>query len=377
MTTALVPVYRRSELEAVADGCLYRYKALWIDGVDDSSDISLVGTAFAKVKHLYLERLVDCGLDRDAEEAKAAFIEGVAISQLPARLIPELREVWEYHVAHFTLDLKRFVAAEERGADGQVTWAPDLVLAHPEANALEIVDDKSGWKPPLTEDELKGLFQARVYARYARDRWPNFAAYYFTIHAVRFNKSTTVAFTQAELDTVDVEIQAAIATIELAKQSGVWPAIPGTACRFCELKCPLAEVPATLPKRLTEEQYQEVGMKLIPAEKNLRAIKKLLKAAVATYGPLNVNGIVWDNYPSVQRTYPVEAVMAAMKKLGVDRQAGDVRAMGGDMTLSHSALKKVFKDYPDLETALEFQANTKTVYRFAAKAAGESAEEEE
>ena len=87
--TSMVPVYRRSELEAIADGCLHRYKALWIDGVDDSSDISMIGSAFAKIKHLYILRLVERNLPRDAEEAQAAFIEGIAITQTPARLIPE------------------------------------------------------------------------------------------------------------------------------------------------------------------------------------------------------------------------------------------------------------------------------------------------
>src|SRR5262245_28318375 len=100
MTQAL-QVYRRSELEALADGCLHRYKALWLDGIDDSSDISLLGQAFAKVKHCYIVRLVDCGLPSDAEEANAAFVEGIAMAQLPARLIPELREVWTFHTGKF------------------------------------------------------------------------------------------------------------------------------------------------------------------------------------------------------------------------------------------------------------------------------------
>ena len=46
MTTQM-KIYRRSELETIApqqdsEGCLFRYKAIWIDGVDDTSDVALL-----------------------------------------------------------------------------------------------------------------------------------------------------------------------------------------------------------------------------------------------------------------------------------------------------------------------------------------------
>ncbi len=374
--TQAIQVYRRSELEAISDGCLARYKALWIDGVDDSSDISMIGSAFAKIKHLYILRLVERNLSRDAEEAQAAFIEGIAITQTPAHLIPEVRTVWQFHSEKFDLDVKRFVAAEEKGDKGGVAFSPDLVIAHSESNTLEIVDDKSGWRPPMTESELRTNFQARVYSRYARDRWPNFSHYAFTLYAVRFNKRVTVSFSQADLDAVDVEIQAAISTIELAKVANEWPAIPGPACRFCTLACPVADQKITLPKRLTLEQREPLAAWMLVAEKQLKALRKLLKESVTANGPIDVRGIVWDNRPSESRSYPIDAVLEAFKKLKIDRQAPDVLAAGGDLTLSHSALKKVLKLYPELEQMLEATARSKTTFRFGAKAAGEEDDEE-
>jgi len=377
MTTAhALPIYRRSELEAIVDGCLLRYKALWIDGVDDSSDISLIGVAFAKIKHLYVMRLVDKGLPQDAEEAHDAFIEGVAITQLPARLIPETRDLWEFHASKFALAVDRFVTAEEKDASGQVAFAPDLVLAH-ESNTLEVIDDKSGWHPPLTEAELKTNFQARVYSRYARDRWPNFRQYDFTLYAVRFNKRVTVSFTQQELDTVDVEIQAAISTIELAKAANAYPAIPGPACRFCTLKCPVADNQMSLPKRLSLEQRLPVAEWLLVADKQLKAMKKLLKESVTANGPISVRGVVWDNRPSVSRSYPVDAILSAFQKLKIDRQASDVLAAGGDLTISASALKKIMRLYPELETMLQLSERQKTTYRFGAKKPGDDEDEED
>lgn len=377
IVTTPLKVYRRSELEAIADGCLLRYRALYLDGTDDSSDISLIGVAFARVKHEYILRLVDRRLPQDSEEAEQAFIEGIAITQLPARLIPELREVWEFHASKFALQVERFIATEERGVEGQVSFAPDLVLGHPEANCLEIVDDKSGHAPPPTENELKHNFQARVYSRYARDRWPGFSRYDFTLFAIRYNKRVTVSFTQAELDTVDVEIQAAISTIELAKAANAWPAIPGPACRFCDLVCPVADNKLSLPKRLSLEQRLPVAEWLLVADKQLKAMKKLLKESVTANGPISVRGVVWDNRPSVSKTYPIDAILEAFKKLKIDRQASDVLAAGGDLTISASALKKVMRLYPDLEPILQVSERQKTSYRFSAKAAGEVEDDDE
>ena len=361
-------VYRRSELEAVrpttdSTGCLARYKALWVDGVEDSSDISLVGIGFHAIQHRYVMALVENKLGQDQELAQQAFIAGAADVAVPSRLLPELRNLWEWHAESFELPLERFVAAEERGEVGDVGFTPDLVLAHPEANALEIIDLKSGWAPPLTEAEVKGLFQARVYSKYAQDRWPGFSAYRFTIVAVRFRKATTVTFTSSELDAVELEIRAAIQTIEDAHRTNNWPYQPGPSCRFCELPCPVADRSDVLPKRLSVQQYQQLGAWLLVAEKQLRSAKKLMKASCAAYGPLMVNGVEWNNRPSVSRAYPIGPLLDVLKMRGL------MGAFDEDQgyTISHSALSKLFKQFPDLEGDLKSVVQSKTSYRFSAK----------
>jgi len=372
--TQELTVYRRSELEAISDGCLHRYRSIWIDLADDSSDLALFGQAFAQIKHCYLERLVAGQLTQDAEEAKAAFIEGAALSACPPRLLPELQQVWNFHAERFEFDPERFIAAEVHGTNDRVRWTPDLVQTC-QGNGLEIVDDKSGWHPPLTEDELKGNFQARVYSRYARDRFPNFSRYYFTLYAIRFNKRVTVSYTPEELDSVDVEIAAAIATIEHAKATGEWPAIPGPSCRFCTLACPVADNQLVMPKRLTPEQWMKLGAWLLPAEKKIRELKKLMKEGCAVYGPCDIGGVVWDNRPVVSRIYPVDAVRDAMRKNGVDK---DSAALGNDnfgLTLSQSSLAKMFKAYPKVQDDLIPFQQTKESYRFTAKKAGEEDED--
>jgi hypothetical protein len=369
MTTAqTLRIYRRSELQAIADGCLHRYRVLYIDGVDDTTDASLVGQAFHKCQHLYVEELVERKLPNDQEAAVIAFTEGVAISQLPARLIPELRQTWDSHVATFEIDLRKFVTAEEPGYSGEVSFTPDLVLADSATNTLEIVDFKSGWTNPPTEAELKKDFQARVYTRYGRDRWPNFDKYVFTLRAVRFRQETSVTFTQAELDTVDTEIRAAIATVELAKASNVWPAIPGPACRFCTLKCPVLDNPLVLEKRIPLAARESMAGWVMVAEKQLKAVKSALKDSVKEHGPIDVNGVIWDNRPSVSRSYPLSAVVAAFKTLKIPVDSA---------TMSAHGLKSLMRQYPDLEHLLSLDERQKTSYRFGPKAAGESEEDEE
>lgn len=372
-------VYRRSELESIGDGCMHRYKSIWIDGVDDTSDVALIGIGFAAIKHAYIVRLLEKQLPQDHEEAQEAFVEGVGITKTPVRLIPELRALWFFHAEKFELELEKFIAAEERVTTelphdpkrppSAVSFAPDLVYGHPETNTLEIFDDKSGWHPPLTEVEVRNLFQARVNTRYARDRWPNWDLYRFTIHAVRFNAYTSVVFSQAELDQVDIEIRAAISVRQQCERDRKWPAVAGPACHFCELACPIVDQPVTLPKRvLTHVEAMRLAGVTLAAKPTLRAIDKALKGWCSTHGPLEVNGLVFDNRRQDTTTYPFLSVQEAIQALPKDQTTA--LAPGADVTIARSSLKGAFKQHPQLERLLAPSAITKPSYRFSARKPG-------
>lgn len=378
MSTEL-KVYRRSELESIkpqidAAGCLWRYDQIWNKGVKDDSDVSLIGIGYHAVKHAYIEELLAAKVSQDAELAQQAFVAGIAQAQTPTRLIPDVQDLWHWHAESFELDLDRFVAAEERGSVGDVGFTPDLVLAHPESNTLEIIDDKSGWNPPMSEAALKGLFQARCYSRYAQDRWPGFSGYKFTLNAIRFRKSVSVVFTPSELDAVEQEIRAAISIIEHAKEIDSWPATAGPSCHFCNLDCPLVREVATLPIRMSHEDFPKLAAWTLVADKQLKAAKKLLKAGVGMYGPITVNGVCWENRPSESKAYPIQSLMEVLEFRG---------GMGAfedkSLTISHSALKKLFKLYPGLESDLSGVVQSKVVYRFgpAKPALGPAGEEDD
>jgi hypothetical protein len=371
--TAELKVYRRSELELIADGCLFRYNKLWREMLDDYSDLSLIGIGGHAVKFAYIQRLRHAQVPQDAEEAQRAFVEGVANARTPARLIPEIKKVWDFHAERFELALDRFVAAEEKQVHKHVGFTPDLVYAHPERNELEILDDKWGWNPPLTEEALKMLFQARVYSRYGMERWPGFSSYRFTLNAVRFNKFVSVTFDRDELDRVDIEVEAAVTTINHAAHEGKWPAVAGPACQYCELECPAVSQVGDLPKRLSQlEQARIVAEWLLADAAQTKAGKKALKAWVAGHGPLNVNGMVWDNRKSVKRSYPLIEVVRAIAKRA-DFGAFDDKPF----TVSHSTLKPVFKQFPELEEALGGVLSEKDSWRFTAKRQGEVDQDDE
>ena len=391
-------VYRRSELEG-AD-CLYRYRKVWIEGVDDSSDYALRGQAFAAIKHNYLDRLVAHQLSSDEEEARAAFTEGIAQSRCPDRLIPEVRELWDRHAERFELPLDRFVTAEEKrlpilctackrdwyvaevktagdvcpscGSDAlelrPFDFTPDLVLAHPEGNVLEIVDDKTFFVA-LTESQAKASFQGRFYVRFGMARWPGFSTYRFTFNFVRLGSTVSVDYTSDDLDRLEREVNASVAKIEHAKAEDYWPATAGPSCTYCELKCPIADHPAVVPKRFTAlDQAQAVGNWILATETHLKGAKKALKAYCAANGAVDINGVEFDNRPVLQRSYPLEDAMRILKEANI-AGACDQDNTGG-LTLSHSALKALMKRFPTLEKELLPFQMTKTTYRFTARKPG-------
>jgi hypothetical protein len=326
----------------------------------------LLGIGLHKVVHRYILRLVEKQIPQDAEEAQAAFTDGIAAAKTPNWLIPEMRQLWDWFPQHWDLPIDKFLTTEERQETDRVGYTPDLVLAHPETNTLEIQDFKFGWAPPLTEEELRDLFQARVYSFYAMKRWPGFSNYRFTIIAARFNKAVSVVFTLSDLDNVEREIQAYIATIEECQRTGIWPAIPGPSCRFCELQCPLVDDLAIVPKRfLQADQAQQIAGLILAAQAWTKTAKKALKGYVAGHGPVSVNGVVWADRPVTERKYPLDAVLKVLHERG---------AMGAfefdpanPLTISHSALAKTFKLFPALKDDLEPYVQQKDAYRFSAK----------
>jgi hypothetical protein len=362
MTTSTLPVFRRSAIEA-ASQCLFRYKKLWIDGVEDQSDYALRGIVFHLAANRYIHRLVAKQIPSDQEEANAAFQEGVALSGAPGRLIDEVRDLFDRWASHFDLDLERFVAAEEREETSDQAFTPDLVYAHPDE--LEIRDFKT-YFVALTETQGRSDWQARWYVRNAMKKWPGFPRYRFTFDFVRYGTTLSLTFSAEELAILERDTQAVLAMIVHAQETGKWPATPGPACGYCELECPIVEQPGIYPKRLTDETASAAAGWVLAAEQQLKAIKKALKIYCAANGAVAVQGVEFANRPVVSRSYPIEPVVEFLKQA----QAGGSLQASPGLTVSQSALKGAFKAIPALEADLKPYVQEKTTYRFGPKKPG-------
>ena len=365
MTT--LPILRRSAIQT-ATSCLHRYKAIWLDGVPDQSDLSMTGIGFHACAHKYIERLVQRGLTADAEEAGLAFKDGIASALTPARLVPQVRTIYERWAERFELDLPHFLAAEAHqiGKTDQ-TFTPDLVYGRP--TGLEIKDFKTFWHG-MTEAQVRADFQARFYVYNAMRIWPNFPSYTFTQEYVRYGTSTSVQFTADDFGAFEAEVEAVAAAEREARHRGEWPATAGPECAYCELRCPLADHPAILPKRFTlPAQAVIVAEWLLAAETQLKATRKALKAYCAAHGAVNVKSVLFDHRPVLLKSYPLEDVLRVLKT----RKAAE---MSGLM-ISHSALARLMKADPRIEQDLLPVQQEKTSWRFGPKKAEESGDEDE
>lgn len=368
-----LPVLRRSAMQS-AKSCLFRYNQLWNLHVPDQNDFSLRGIGFHSCAHRYIERLVHAQLEQDAEEAKLAFTEGIASALIPAHLVPEVREIFYGWAERFGLSLQRFVAAEEHQiGKNQQTFTPDLVYA--DGACLEIIDFKTYWAT-LTEEQVRNDWQVRFYIYNAQRIWPNFPTYRFTHSYVRFGTNVSVEFQPSDLAAFADEVEAIVATIQEATERNEWPATAGSDCPVCSLKCPLADNPAVTPVRFTvPQQAQMVGSWLLADDSRRRAAQKALKAYCAANGPLRIGEMTFDNRPTQTRTYPIEDVMKILQARGI-MGAFDKDTSPG-LTISHSALSKLFRAYPALESDLLPVQQAKTTYRFSAKKPGVGDEDDE
>jgi hypothetical protein len=364
----MLPVLRRSAIQT-AKSCLFRYNKLWNENVPDQSDNALRGIGFHAAAHAYIRRLVQAHVPQDAEEAIAAFSEGMASALTPAHLVPEVRQLFDRWAESFELELDYFIAAEERQhSKSDFEFTPDLIYGKP--HELEILDFKTYFQP-MTEIQAAADWQARFYIRAAKTVWPNFPRYRFTFSFVRYGTYVSVVFKDSDLDLLDREVAAVAATIEEATRRNEWPATPGVECSYCQLACPIVDNDVMAPKRILDAHTAEtIAGWIMAGDQMIGAAKKALKAYCSAHGPITVGGMVWDNRPTTSRSYPAQAVVAALDKV---RQVGGLEPVveAEQLTFSHSALKAVFKRFPLIEQELETVATTKQSWRFSAKKPGE------
>lgn len=331
---------RRSALESY-DGCPYRYNQLYNLGIEDRGDESQRGIAFHEAAFRYIARLVKRRLVADADEARAAFIEGVALTQLPAHIVHEVARIWERFAEYFELDLDAYMAAEEQQEDERFTWIPDLVYVRP--RGVEIKDWKTYYKG-LTDVQARKEFQLKFYLVRAMDIWPGFPTYTFTFNFVRIGYEVSVSLTPDAIEKFRPEVESILVSLEAAEKTQSWPAIPGSHCTLCRLKCPIVDNPARLPARFTNGQdAADAAGEILALEQRLKALKKALAGWCNQEGPVTVKGQLFSHRSNELRGYAAGTVVDLLRDSYPNRLAPDGETLldqGNLLQVSAGAIKK-------------------------------------
>lgn len=357
------PKRRRSALESF-DGCPWRYKQLYHGGVEDRGDESQRGIAFHECTFRYIDRLAQAQLPSDAEEADLAFQEGIALTQLPFHLVDHVARLWRPFVEWFELDLSAYLSAEERQQTERFTWIPDLVYVRPQG--IEITDWKTYYKGLTLEQALKE-FQLKFYLVQALDIWPGFSTYTFTFNFVRLRYAVTVTLTPEQVEAFRPEVEAIVLAMDEAERTDNYPAIPGSHCTLCRLNCPIVDNPQRLPIRFTTvEQAREAAGNILVLEQRLKVLKKSLNGWCSQEGPLLLKGQEFAHRSQVSLRYPLPVVLANIRE---DQQ--------GQITVSPSATKTIWRKPDNVPTAVLGAAIRKQTWPFRHKKAGEQPKEVE
>jgi hypothetical protein len=306
---------RRSALEAVS--CLFRHKAIYVDGVPDGSDEATRGILFHAAAHRYIAHLAANKMTADHDSAMGV-LNDVLIEQIaPHHLVDEVTEIFLHRWApKFELELDAFLSAEEKQGVQGFTWRPDLLYVRPDA--IEIVDFKTFYIG-MSPEQARQEFQAQFYIWQAMKIWPGWPVYKLTFVFVRLGYQTTVTFTPEDFPALERQVYLRVEILKRARETGVWPATPGEHCRFCRLACPVVDHPLKLPVRVTSRaQGQQLGAEFLARSQERGALTKALAAWCAIDGPLQVNGVEFAHRPTTRNVWPAEPVLQALEQAGVE-----------------------------------------------------------
>lgn len=361
---ALFKSYSRSALETF--GCPHRYREIYEFGRRDTSPEAMRGAAYHDAKARYIGKLAAAQVKSDHDLAKQALEEALCENLLTEPLMRDVEDVFWKMAEKFELNLQAFLLAEVKQSDEEFVFIPDLVYAHSsngEPWELEILDDKT-WFAAMTEEQARQEFQSRYYLWRARYIWPGFPRYTMTYVFPRLGmKSVTISLSDAELDDFGRHVMALVAGIKRADETGYWPAIAGSHCRFCRSQCPIADDRARLPIRTADYgEAQVLAARLLTMEIEVKAIRKALSGFASVEGPILINGMSFEMAETVARTWPLDVVMAVLDEHGVEEPPADIK-------LSASTLKSYLttKKHRAIGAALEPLAHEKPGYRAAWK----------
>lgn len=357
---------RRSAIEASA--CLYRYDQIWNRGVVDQSNEARRGVVFHSAAEIYIGKLAGVpGLTADFDLAKEAFVDAVEMHLLAGQLHEEVRFLFLRKFAErFELNRRLYLHVERQlltpFGDRVFKWKPDLVYAGDDG--MTIIDWKTHWIA-WTPDQARREFQSKFYLLAARKEWPNQPAYRMRYVFVRAGLAVDVSYSPTELDTIEEEVDAVLATIDAADRAGEYPATSGPHCSFCRLDCPINGAGSLYPFRVdTAETFDRIAAEYLALNQRLTLMRKALKSYAVTEGARVVNGMTFAHWPRTTTRYPVDSVLAIAEKHRIEIP---------DLTISESALGPLTNEraYPTVAAEIQEVARPRRSYVFEARKGGE------
>lgn len=351
--------------------CPARYEKLHILGLDDDSDPARRGSTLHSANEVYIRELVKAQVTHDVDLAKASLHEAIVREGCPAHLLPDVQFLWNNHVERFDLDLEAFLAAEERQVVGELSFKPDYTYVR--ADGFEVHDLKSHFQA-LDEEGAKRDLQARMYALLASKVWPGFPVYRFVFHFVRLRHDVVATFEPAELDAIELQLEALVAAIQAAKASGAYPAAPGQQCQYCTFKCPRVDDALRMPARITTpEDAARIGADLVVLRSQALQLQRVLAQYTDLHGPVETAGHEWGHRVVERMSYPATAVIEILTKAGASLE----KLSFGKTILKSFLTAKKWTHVKDQLTQIQ---NVKTSTQFTAKKVhllGNDPEEEE
>lgn len=259
-------------------------------------------------------------------EALEIMYEVLAQRDVPSEDVLTLTPEEKVHLRQFVIRFcdwewatDRIMALEEQlraeivcpdGVTRVLTGTPDVLIANPRENAVEIIDAKSGWQAPkaprapedsLTDTQRKrylterGMGQLDAYGLLVLVRYPApDKALLRELHP-RAGEERTAVLHRDELEHVERQIGTDLMLMDRAISEGpespIWRAVGGTRqCDWCVRKdlCPR---PAFEREGITDlPMAQEVAQDVVAVSARREAMLKMLKGHVDSAGPVPLPG---------------------------------------------------------------------------------------
>jgi hypothetical protein len=338
---------RRSSIEAFRN-CPAQFNGIYRHGVRGDEDAARRGTVFHDAARLYTSALVRVQQRDNLDLAAAAFEQAETDHNLPWAEMQDYRDLWQRHTERWSLDLKRYVAHEQKAEPDGWSWTADLVYA--DADLLEIPDYKTHWAA-WSATTAEAQFQAAFYLWRARKVFPGFRRYRLVFDFVRHNIQVPVELTDADLDLLEESVKRTEQAIEDAERAEremrdtkkthigaeldvIWPARPGAHCRFCRVRCNVVDHSRRVPVRIENaEEAARVGAELFTYKRDVEVREQALRAWSDEHGKVEVAGATYGFWPHVVRRFPGDKVVKVLQDFGEELA----------FTLSASSLSKYLK----------------------------------